>query len=956
MVQNIGNVLIAIILIFAPSAGMFLLGVTNDSKTLMVLALAWLVVSVTGSFAVKVWRKLEDPAVDKVAAEISRRVGELWGNYRHKYVQHLIYRHRAFDVKGLSTQGIYTLELNQVFVELSIAPQAPHLASADPLRALPEHLRQGGHVIWEYLRAEPLRAQNLVVIGPPGSGKTTLLKNITLTLAAATPQRRAVNAPDKLPVLLFLRDHAAAITGNPAFSLVDAVQQTLQKWQMAAAPGWFERQLAAGSCLVMLDGLDEVADPAARQQVVNWVDCQMETHYRNRFIITSRPHGYRNNPLRTVTALAVQPFSQSQVQRFVQNWYRAIEIMSAQKDDPGVHMAAHDGAEDLLRRLHGAPALMDMAVNPLLLTMIATVHRYRSSLPGRRVELYAEICEVFLGKRQQAKGLALDLTPAQKQRVLQPLAYYMMAHNLREIERDQAQRVLAEPLQLVNPNYHPADFLPLIERSSGLLLERESGRYGFAHLTFQEFLAAVHAQEQGLEAALTGHVADGWWHETLRLYSARADATPVLQACLAATPPTVAALTLALECLAEAREVAAAVRANLEAVLETWVEDSAPERRRLAAETLLALRLRRLRRLDDNTYIDDSLLTCAEYQLFLDERRDQGEYYQPDHWTTLSFAAGQGKTPLAGARPADAVAFCAWLTARQPGGWRYRLPYPGEAGEKLGNGRVGYWAEPPAGPLVLVGATAPANTMETINHWVALDIDLDLVRTRISDLTRIRDTILDLVHNLIRELIHDYNLDHDLDLTLASDLVYDGARGYDQDRDRPFAIALALVRTHDLVRERARDLARAHNLIHNLALDNALDFDRILELDHAHNRAFDHTYELIRDRKPPALLANVQSSGADWIEIAALVRWYIRLLALLAAVDLEEYMPAEPPLLARLAGSNKIRARREEIQKSVAAYMGLYADLAILEARIAGKLPAFEGIRLVKERASEPTA
>jgi len=78
MFQNVGNVLIAIILIFAPSAGMFLLGVTNDSKTLMVLTLAWLVVSVTGSFVVKVWRKLEDPAVDKVAAEISRRAGEIY--------------------------------------------------------------------------------------------------------------------------------------------------------------------------------------------------------------------------------------------------------------------------------------------------------------------------------------------------------------------------------------------------------------------------------------------------------------------------------------------------------------------------------------------------------------------------------------------------------------------------------------------------------------------------------------------------------------------------------------------------------------------------------------------------------------------------------------------------------------------------------------------------------------
>jgi predicted NACHT family NTPase len=147
----------------------------------------------------------------------------------------------------------------------------------------------------------------------------------------------------------------------------------------------------------------------------------------------------------------VRPFTRDQVRRFVRNWYLANEVMSAQKDDPGVRMTAQEGAEDLLRRLRGTPALSALAVNPLLLTMIATVHRYRSSLPGRRVELYAEICEVFLGKRQQARGLAQDLTPAQKQRVLQPLAYRMMCGQQQEVPLEEAQEAVAEPLALVSP-------------------------------------------------------------------------------------------------------------------------------------------------------------------------------------------------------------------------------------------------------------------------------------------------------------------------------------------------------------------------------------------------------------------------------------------------------------------------------------------------------------------------
>lgn len=41
-----------------------------------------------------------------------------------------------------------------------------------------------------------------------------------------------------------------------------------------------------------------------------------------------------------------------------------------------------------MRRLNDSDVLTELAVNPLLLTMIATVHKFRSRLPGRRVELY----------------------------------------------------------------------------------------------------------------------------------------------------------------------------------------------------------------------------------------------------------------------------------------------------------------------------------------------------------------------------------------------------------------------------------------------------------------------------------------------------------------------------------------------------------------------------------------
>ncbi|MCK4452113.1 MAG: SUMF1/EgtB/PvdO family nonheme iron enzyme, partial [Anaerolineae bacterium] len=531
-------------------------------------------------------------------------------------------------------------------------------------------------------------------------------------------------------------------------------------------------------------GLDEVADADTRKQVVAWAERQMTACHKNRFVVTSRPHGYRSNPLSRVTVLEVAPFDSDQVRDFVGNWYLANEIMSAQKDDPGVRMKAREGAEDLLRRIRNTASLSALAVNPLLLTMIANVHRYRSSLPGRRVELYAEICEVFLGKRQAAKGLEADLTPAQKRRVLQPLAYEMMCRREREIGLVEAVDAISVALARVSPESSGKAFLGMIENTSGVLLERESGVYGFAHQTFQEYLAAVHVQEARLEGTLVERVEDSWWHEAVRLYCAQADATPIIRACLTGERPSVPALVLAIECLEEAREVQPDVRVRLEAVLKEDVEDADAERRRIVAEALLRLGLRRMVRVSEDKYIGPKPITHAEYQLFLDEQRARGKYYQPDHWLAYRFAEGEGHKPVVGVRPSDAVAFCEWLTERETGPWRYRLPERGEIeADGVGavfedEGGIGYWCA--SGEI----------------SWLAVS---NVVQS-----------------GFTRELLYE---------KIAADIV----RALDLNRDRALDRDLDLDRALDNALYYAFDRARSDDLRFNLDLDRALD--RALDID-----------------------------------------------------------------------------------------------------------------------------
>lgn len=479
----------------------------------------------------------------------------------------------------LETEGYrigLTLSLEEVFVPLRVVANIPENIVGG---MVPNVLHQESQKIWDFLSKssdpEFSNYRRIAVIAPPGFGKTTLLKHITVTYARKYHKEK--QAPELLPVLLYLRTHYKQISADQPPELSDLIQAHVQSMpaqlQLVLTPEWIEDQLKQGKFLVMFDGLDEVADLEQRQKVSCWVDKQLERYRKSLFVLTSRPDGYSSSPLQKVgTVLMVLPFSPEQTKKFVRQWYLQTEIRSRARNTPKVRSEAQVRAEELIARVSESRVIREMSQNPLLATMIATIHYYGKSLPEKRVVLYQEICNLLLGPRQRAKNIEMLLSAEENKSILQVLAFKLMQRKQKDFSLGLAVEIIQATLEyLAQRPLDPKIYLKQLKEISGLLVERETDVYEFAHLSFQEYLAAAHIKEIRKSTVLVKNVDDPWWHETIRLYAAQSDVTRLIIAVL--QKPTVETLLLANElCIEEGVRVKPDVRKQLEELLKSGLE------------------------------------------------------------------------------------------------------------------------------------------------------------------------------------------------------------------------------------------------------------------------------------------------------------------------------------------------------------------------------------------------
>lgn len=374
----------------------------------------------------------------------------------------------------------------------------------------------------------------LALLAAPGGGKSTLIKR--LAVAYTDPARRG-QAADDLPqrdwLPLFFRCRELRGLARNSFADLIAVLSEREhvRQHSAAFRAAIDAALVEGRILLLVDGLDEIADSGDRAAFVCTLRSALQAYPGTAFVVTSREAGFRHVAAHLApicTHATLSSFNADDIRRLSVAWHREVVGDTEKVRADAEQLAADIVANDRIERL---------AVNPLLLTTLLLVKRWVGSLPTRRAVLYGKAVEVLL-MTWNTEGH--DAIPQEE--ALPQLCYVAATMMLEKIERISRPRLAelirqareALPTELGYVQGSVEDFIHRVEDRSSLLMmtghDVEDGLlvefFEFRHLTFQEFLAAramVEGWHPGrddsdtLADVLETHFNDEKWREVIPL-------------------------------------------------------------------------------------------------------------------------------------------------------------------------------------------------------------------------------------------------------------------------------------------------------------------------------------------------------------------------------------------------------------------------------------------------------
>ncbi|MCK7627358.1 NACHT domain-containing protein [Streptomyces sp. RS10V-4] len=507
--------------------------------------------------------------------------------FERTYLDYVARKHNRLTIYGIdlhNSPGRWPLDAAYMSLEATAAGTGPHDLFEQfeiPFEGLPAR------------KAEPAdqalaNRSRVLLRGVAGSGKSTLVQwlavSCTRPLAATALPHLYGRIPFVLPLRTLTRSGAPLPTPDRFLAAVGCPHAGAQP------AGWADRVLTSGRALLLIDGLDEIPD-REREAARAWLRDLLDAFPAdNRWLVTTRPSAVRDDWLAPdgFAELTLSPMSRDEVAAFLTRWHHAA---TPDPDDPHL-LAGYE--QSLLAAVRTKPDLGRLATNPLMCGLICALHRDRRGyLPHGRKELYDAALSMLLSRRDRERDMrgpdGIELADEPQIQLLQRLAYWLIRNGRTELDRDRAERLLADALPAVpaaaSQGPAPAVFRHLLLRS-GLLREPAPGTVDFVHRTFQDYLGAKAAVEEGDFGLLLHHAADSQWEDVIRMAVAHArprERVELLRGLLARGELRVDLLAVA--CLEHATELDPAVRDEVNARARAILPPRTREESNLLADT-----------------------------------------------------------------------------------------------------------------------------------------------------------------------------------------------------------------------------------------------------------------------------------------------------------------------------------------------------------------------------------